>query len=372
MPGREQHYIPQFHQRRFGIEPRDKKTLVWRLDTRTGKPERVRPADEAVKQDYYSVKLEDGTIVNHADDVLGRFESDVAPVIERIVSNPDYRVTGKDVQNLLLYIVTLKQRTPQAREDLRETDERGNELIFEAMLSDRDRYHRIMDKTGDSSEQREATRLKLLEDLRAGEIVMPTSPEREVGLMLIAVEDVARKLYEEIGVICLRVPGDSKSVFVMSDHPVAHYDPTPRHEHAGVGYMSSPNSVTAIAVDPRLALLLVQGHPQQWADEIATEEDIEDINLMTYGWAHNAIYGPSQHAVTEVRSLAKRQPGRSARFRRKPPRVWIGRGPDGPGPVSFTSRSKHGTVTRTFHVPAAAVDKSRTFWPPPQEPVGHE
>jgi hypothetical protein len=364
MPGRQQHFIPQFHQRRFGVEPRRKKTLVWRLDKKTGKPERVRPADEAVIRDYYSVMLDDGTIVNHADDALGRFESDVAPVVERIVSDPHYRVTGKDVQTLLFYIVTLKQRTSQAREELRETDERTNELLFEAMLTDSERYHRVMAKTGESRETREASRLKMLKELRAGNIVMETTPEREVALMLISVEDVTRKLYEEIGVICLRVPDDSKKVFITSDHPVAHYDPTPRHDNAGAGYMSSPNAMTAIALDPRLALLLVQGRPQQWADETADEEDIEDINLLTYAWAHNAIYGPSQQTITGVRALAKREPSRLAKFRRRPARVWIGRSAgEDPGPVAFTSKSKHGTVTGTFHV-RASKDESRQFWPP--------
>ena len=98
MPGIQQHYIPQFHLRRFGIEPRNKKTLVWRLDKKSGTPGLVEPVEEAVIEHYYSVALDDGRIADHADDVLGRFESDVAPVIERIVSDRDYRISGRDVR----------------------------------------------------------------------------------------------------------------------------------------------------------------------------------------------------------------------------------------------------------------------------------
>jgi hypothetical protein len=367
MPGKRQHFIPQFHQRRFGAEPRNKKTLVWRLDKKTGKPERVQPADEAVVEDYYSVQLEDGTIVNHADDVLGRFESDVAPVIERIVSDPGYRISGRDVQILLFYIVTLKQRTPQAREYLREAGEQADKMLLEAMLSDHDHYHRVMAKTEDDVERREADRLRLLEQLRTGGITMEMSAEGEVAHMLLGVEETTRRLYNEIGVECVRVPEGSKRLLLTSDHPVAHYDPTPRHPDAGVSFMSSPNSVTAIALDPRLALLLVQGHPQQWTDDVASETDVEEINLLTYAWAHNAIYGPSQQAVTEVRRLAKREPARLAPFHRRPPRVWIGRSKDdSPGPVEFTSESKHGTVKHTFNVPRQPDDENRRFWPPPE------
>jgi hypothetical protein len=371
MSGKRQHYLPQFHQRRFGIEPRNKKTQVWRLDKKSGKPERVDPSGEAVIDHYYSVTLEDGTVVDHADNVLGRFESDAAPVIERIVKDPGYRVTGPDVQALLLYIVTLKNRTPRAREGLRESDERANELLFEAMLSDQVRYHRTMAKHDGSSEELESTRLKLLADLRAGEIVVESEPDREVAMMLIAVEGTARKLCEDIGVHCLRVPAESKAVFVTSDHPVAHYDPTPKTPESGVSFMSSPGAVTLVAVDPRLALLLVQDHPQRWADEGIGEDDVNEANLLTYAWAQSAIYGPSQFAVTRVRALAKRNHKLLGEFRYRPPRVWIGRGgdPSKGGPVEFSSRFKDQMATRTFHVaPDSMADESRRVWPRDEDP----
>ncbi len=129
--------------------------------------------------------------------------------------------------------------------------------------------------------------------------------------------------------------------------------------------MSSPNSLTAIALDPHLVLLLVQDHPKQWAEVTPNVTDIEDINLLTYAWADGAIYGAHGQAITQVRALAKRDRGRLAQFGKRPPRVWVGRTDhDGPGPVMFTSESKDGTVTRAFHVPDVANDKSRQIWPP--------
>ena len=109
-------------------------------------------------------------------------------------------------------------------------------------------------------------RLKLVSDVEAGKIGVESHPDTEVAMMLISVEETAEKLYNELGILCMRVPDDTPSVFVTSDHPVAHYDPTPKTPDAGVSYMSSPNSSTLVALDPRLAVLLVQGRPKSWAD----------------------------------------------------------------------------------------------------------
>ena len=122
MSGKNQHYLPQFTSGGWD-RTAQQEDVLWRLDKKTGKPEKVKPAKEAVLDGYYSVTLEDGTVVDEPDEVLGRFESDAAPVIERIVQDDSYRVDGRDVQKLILYIATLKNRTPRAREGLRESDD---------------------------------------------------------------------------------------------------------------------------------------------------------------------------------------------------------------------------------------------------------
>lgn len=325
----------------------------------------VNPAKEAVIDNYYDVELADGTVVDHGDRVLGRFESDAAPVIERIVNDPTWTPNGPDVQKLLLYIVTLKTRTPQAREGLRESDRAMKETLFEAWLSDKERYHSGLGDSGCDFDELEATRLRLLADLRAGEITMEVGAECEVAMMLSSIEGAAHKLFDEIGVKCMRVPAEASVGFVVSDHPVAHYDPTPKTPEAGVSYMSSPKSVTLIALDPRVALLLVQGRPRSWEDEEARENDIDEANLLTYAWACDAIYGPSQFAVTRVRGQAKRSAPLLREFRYRPPRVWIGRGRKHDEVVEFTSRFKDQRTTRQFYVRPGAA--STPIWPPERD-----
>jgi hypothetical protein len=364
MPGSQQHFLPQFHQRRFGIEPRNKKTRLWRLDKATGKPETVRPKDEAVIENYYNVELEDGTVLDHADQVLTRFESDAAPVIESIVSDRTWRPNPPDILALLLYLVTLKTRTPRAREALRETDRVMNGMLSEAMVSDRARWRKALGDSYDSEEELEEARLQTLEELRSNKIIIDGGPAREVLMMVVSIEETARTLFEQIGVMCFRLPEDERDCLVASDNPVAHYDPTPKSPQAGVSYMSSPDSITQLAIDPRVALIFHQGEAGRWQEVEMDRGELEEANLLTYAWANEAIYGPSQHAVTNVRRQAKRNRSMLHQFRYKPPRIWVSRGekPADGRVAEFTSIYKGQTTTQKFYVAPGAEDS--TAWPP--------
>ena len=205
MPGKRQHYIPRFLLRRFAIDPGEKTPHVWRLDKRSGRPNRVNPANETVIDHYYRVVLEDGTVVEEADKVLTRIEDMAARVIRELV-DPGYTVSGEDVLRLMLFIVSLKNRTPQAREALREADKRAAELDVEARLSDREAYHRIMRKEGESDEETEAGRLKALEDLNSGRVVIESTLEREVTLMFVGFQEAVDTLLGSLAIICIRSP----------------------------------------------------------------------------------------------------------------------------------------------------------------------
>lgn len=368
VPGKRQHYVPRFLLRRFSIDPANKKSLIYRLDKDTGRNRRVNTTNEVVIGHYYRIKHEDGTVDDTADEVLDRIEDMAADVVAKL-ADPAYSVTGEDVQKLLLFIVTLKQRTPQGREALRETDERTAELWMEATLSDREHYHRVMRKYGGSDDEIEADRLRALEDLRNGRLVMESTPEREVALMFTALEQTTKKLSEEIGCVCVRVPAGSPATFIVSDHPVSHYDPTPKTPEAGAGFMSSPASLTLVPLDPKFALLLVQGKPQTWTDLETAAGDVDELNLLTYAWARDAIYGPTQEAVTGVRREARRNRKMLAEFAYRPPRIWVAEvdeeSAERAGPHAFTSRFKGQQVTRKLHVTKEGLEEARRrAWSP--------
>ena len=351
MPGKRQHYVPRFLPRRFAVAPEDKRSLIWKLEKSSGRPLRVNPANEVVVGRYYRMVLDDGEVIDEADKVLDRIEDMAVDVIRR-VAEPSYPVSADDVQVLMLFIATLKSRTPQTRETLREMDERAAELFLEMQLSDRGRYHEMV-RAGQPERAEadvEAERLRLLEDVRTGRIGMVSSAEREVALMFAGLEETTKTLFEQLSIRRVRIREEDGAAFVLSDHPVAHYDPEPKTPEAGAGFISSPGSQTWVPLDPRFGLLLSPEDPRTWEDITAGRAEVDELNLLTYAWARDAIYGPTQQAVTRVRQVAKQKPRLLSEFRYRPGRVWIARSDGGPGPHEFRSRFRGKMVTRELYV----------------------
>ena len=70
MPAIIQHYIPTFLQRRFGVDPENKKTKVFRLDTPSGSCRLANPRNEAAERRFYRLIDEDGNIDDSVEDLL--------------------------------------------------------------------------------------------------------------------------------------------------------------------------------------------------------------------------------------------------------------------------------------------------------------
>jgi hypothetical protein len=76
-----QHYIPTFLQRRFGVDPENKKTKVFRLDMSSGSCRLANPRNEAAERRYYRLIDEDGNIDDSVEDLLSDIEHRGASVI---------------------------------------------------------------------------------------------------------------------------------------------------------------------------------------------------------------------------------------------------------------------------------------------------
>ena len=117
-------------------------------------------------------------------------------------------------------------------------------------------------------------------------------------------------------------------------------------------------------LDPKFGLLLVQTNAGYWANSAATDAEIDELNVQTYAWAREAIYGHSQDVVTHVRRVAKQNPALMRDVRYRPPRVWITRGADKAGVHEFTSRFRGDTVRRKFYITQqGAEDAPQRAWP---------
>ena len=268
-----------------------------------------------------------------------------------------------DIPWLSLFIVTLKQRTPEGREQLHQADIRMAEMMAEVNLSDPEVGRNV---AGWSADETERQRITLLDDLRKGKLIFESTPSREVALMFMAVQQGAEFLGTEMRWTQLLAP-EGRS-FVLSDHPVAHYDATPKMPGAGASFASSPNSQTLIPLDPHMALLLEPADELGCYQARLTPDEVDEANLLIYAQARNYVYGPTQAVVAGVRRLAKQNPAARSMFARRPPRLWVTEvdaDSEVGGVRTFTSTYKGVTMTRELYVPPEAEREGRKrAWPP--------
>jgi hypothetical protein len=359
-----QHYLPQFLQRRFGCDPASLKTKIIRLDLESGAFRKASPINEAVRRHYYRLEDETGNVEDGVDDVLSTIESRAAQAIREIVAQPRRIPDPERLVGLAQFVATLLHRTPDARADAAVLDAEIAKLGAVRLFSDDDAIRRGM-PTGASNEEVAAMQQKLIADLREGRLVFESTPTREVGFMLGALLIVTEWLISKASWTVLEAPGDRG--FVLSDTPVAQYDPTPKTPGAGAGFESSPNAMTVVPVDPRVALLIQPARDGllDWRSRRVRARDVDDINLLIYAQADAAIYGPSRAALAFVRRIAEQEPHRVEAYRRQRARIWVTEiGPQhvvGDGsPRTFRGTNRDGVIERQFIVePGAEQDSFR-------------
>jgi hypothetical protein len=316
------HYVPAFLLRRFTEDPTNKKSLLWRLGKDSGKPERANPRNEAVIGHYNTFVFEDGRRDGFAEGTLSQIDGAAADAIKQLTEagqlDDEQRVT------LAFFVVLAKSRTPLGRSWLRFTDELLAKTMMETRLSHTEGFGAFWARaTGDelSSDEAEAKRLELLADVTEGRLIIESPHSREVAMMFMALDKTAPIVAERLTWTVLRAPLGSQ--FILGDTPLAIYDPRPRVPQGGVGFLSSDYVQTTLPLDPATCLLLKPGE-KLWDEDEAEPEVVEGINLRSYAWAQQAIYGSSQHAVTDVRSLVKRKRQQLARYRPKAGAFWLG------------------------------------------------
>ncbi len=212
--GKRQHYVPRFLLRRFAIDPKNKKSMLFKLDIETGQPRKANPTNEAVRSYYYRMEKPTGEVDDTADGLLDRFESETAKRLDALVVDQQ-APTDIDAFWISNFIASLKLRTPEGREQLHEADVRMAELMAEVRLSNPEM---VPDSVSD--EDREM----LLQELRDGKLLFESTPTREVGLMFTGVRQTAEIIASQMRWTLVEAPAGRS--FILSDHPVAHFDPT--------------------------------------------------------------------------------------------------------------------------------------------------
>src|SRR5258708_2718355 len=107
-PARRHHYVPQFYLARFADAGQ-----LWCFDCQEGRRMRIGVKDAAVQKDFYISKFRDGTHPMAIEYALAKLEGDLAPAIDRVVTNGS--IAPNDLNLIFNFVTLLIVRGPQQR-----------------------------------------------------------------------------------------------------------------------------------------------------------------------------------------------------------------------------------------------------------------
>lgn len=296
------HFNPQFLLRRFLDEGRDR---LCQLHTTTGKPQVILPQDAASRRWFYTLVNESGERDNRPETYLALVDGHAAEALGRFLDEPTALAPG-DRATLAYFFALLGTRTPHGVERLAGGADVANKLLISTKLANPEafaRHYREIDADV-SDEEIEEMRETLRAAVEEGRIGFEHRHAHAVALGLAVSSSFAAMIY----VADWTLLSTEDSFFVTSDTGLSMFNPTPRFPWSGDAWFSSPDAQTTIPLSRSHCLLVMPGDDGTTDVVEATDEEVDTVNLRTYGWATDYIYGQSQQAVVHVRQLAKERP----------------------------------------------------------------
>jgi hypothetical protein len=299
-----QHFVPQLILRGFSTE-RDGKRWLYQLNTKSGKSLRTSAEAAASRRYFYAVKNEDGSRNNRLEGWFARIESHAALALDSFLADP-LALSSGDRATLSFFLAIQTQRTPS---DIATTEETANVVLrmlvgtesFSDPVAFQNTYRELFGDNRSPAEIEEF-RKATIRSVREGRVRMVDPGGAAVASGLKIAPDQALTIYQ-MGWTLLR----SDAGFVTSDRGFAMHDPTPVYPWSANGLLSSARAQTTIPLNDSACLLLSpEGDGVTFED--VTADVVTRLNLRTYGWASEYIFGTGQPLVTGVRAAAKARP----------------------------------------------------------------
>jgi hypothetical protein len=296
------HFIPQFLLRRFLASGSDR---LCQLAVGSGTPRAIAPASAASRRHFYAVTDDEGDRHNKVESLLAIVESHAATALARLLDNPAQLEPG-DRATLSYFFGLIGFRTPTGSARLAEVSDAMSKAMFAGRLIHPDVFaHDYREAVGEASDEEiEQLRAEMLAALRGGRVELEDPRAHAITSGLQMSGDLAATIYPDTWKLVR-----TDAFFVTSDTGLAMYDPKPRFPWAGNAWRSSPAAETTIPLSSNECLVITPGDDARL--EIvdgAFASFVDSLNLRTYGWASDFIYGRSQEVVTHVRRIAKQRP----------------------------------------------------------------
>jgi hypothetical protein len=305
------HFIPQLLLRRF----RGDDKLLRQLDKGTGKVLKKGVPSAASEDSFYTFDGEDGTASNDLEAYFGLVESHAARALRRLEKTGE--LLHPDRATLALFLAMLWARTPSAREQGEALSQEVFKLSASSYYADPTEFlraYREREAEGEADEKSddevEEFRQEIMDAVQTGAVkIHDPGGSNVMSLLLESALESAERLYLHSAWGLMRA---GEGEFVMSDRAQAVFDPDRPFPWVMDAPFSSLKSQTTTPISSTSCLIVVPA-PDKASFQVKTvsENEVDEVNLRTFGWAREFIFGSSEEVVQGVFQMATNEPDRA-------------------------------------------------------------
>jgi len=290
MTARNHHYLPQCYLKGFTKDRKKPKLFV--VDAKEKKYFSTHPRNVAAVRDFNRVDAE-GLAPDALESALGNFESDLAPVLEKVCATRTMSDT-EDRAWLLNLVAMTALRNPRHRENFRTAREQTARIMMDMVTATPERFASqlkgaqeagYIDDTGDVDYE---TMRKFVNE---GQFKVDVHPMDHSRTELVNYEKILPYFFARRWTLLKADP--SKTGFVTSDHPfgLMWSDGQPQGFFSpGLGHK---NTVMYFPISNDLALI-GRSEGRDGAECDLDERSVAMINAILIGFADKQIYARDQ------------------------------------------------------------------------------
>ncbi|MFN2483795.1 MAG: DUF4238 domain-containing protein [Candidatus Limnocylindria bacterium] len=297
------HFVPQFHLGRFTPGLKSRRLRVWVYDKSTDAIAERPVMDTAVISNYYTIPGPHGP-TDELERQLASIEDEAANALRRLSSVPDGRLVLAEDDRVVLsaYLALLHVRVPATRKASEALLAFLHYVSLDVQFAVEEGFPERARERGlaGSDQELEALRVRMLAQLRGGDVTVDVQETASLSTLKMAFEDIAPILYAMPWFILKR---RRFPFFVIGDCPVTLWPATDHPPDTGVGFLS-PGAEVAVAIDAHT--MLVAKHdgaggvvmdpdltPQSY-DTLMRLDWVYAYNYRTWVAAERFVYARSQ------------------------------------------------------------------------------
>lgn len=313
------HYVPDFLLAHFSPEPTASKPKIWRLDVTSGTSFETGVANEAVIKHFNRLENSPELDPLEPERRLDSIENRAAPLIRKMIAGS--QLSAVERLAIAEFVWMQYQRTPLGRRQSTFFKKQASKLLMIRHFSDPKNFRALALAHGECLTDEELRQLQIatiMQIVREDSRAIITHDQEVLG-MFDDLEQGSELIMRRMSWLGLRAPAGSE--FILSDHPLAFFDPTAA-DGDPVAWESSHSVEVTLPLYSSLCLKLIHG-PESYRELEVPPEVVRNVNLRTYAWAHWCIYGSSNEALERVHSEAIANPVEVAQLRPRPVGVTI-------------------------------------------------